>query len=550
MRRFTLLLLILTTVVSCRGPERATTEAGAAAAFPEEGGTLYRRLKSEPATLNFVKSTTLDEKYVISLTHDALIDWNDELTLVPGLAKAWEISDDLRTYRFTLDPRATWSDGEKVEPSDVLFTLRRIVDPENPSPQFAGMFEALDLDRSRVVDDQTVEIRFRNANSSTIQSFNIPMLPEHVYAANDEPEKPVGSGPYVLESREKGKTLTLKRRADYWRGSPFLDRVVFRVLEDDATAWNAMKLGEIDETVVSSDRWLSDRNLPSVTRHIDFHLYYELEYSFIAWNNRNPVLSDPQVRRAMTMSLDRKTIIETIYQGTARIITGPYTPDQRAYNPEVDAIRYDLDAAGVALDRAGLMDTDGDGWRDRDGEEVSVTLIYSSGSDISRQVGEILQDALRQVGFRLELEPLDRSAFFGRVIGGDFDGAVLAWGIDPDPDLYSTFHSAQTPPGGQNFIFYRNPAVDALIMEGRREADEDRRTEIYHRIHALLAEDQPYTWIVQEKKKHAVSKRVRDVGIGRGIGLFLWHPGPFEWWIPADQRKEVAAEPEREAATG
>lgn len=515
-------------------------------AFPEEGGTLFRRLSSEPATLNFVKSTTLDEKYVLSLLYDPLVEWNDELELVPGIAASWEISPDLRRYTFRLDPRATWSDGTRVTASDVIFTLNRIVDPERPSPQYAGLFDALDMRRSKAIDDATVEIWFRTGHAGTLTSFNIPVLPRHIYENDDEPERPVGSGPYVLTNRERGRSLTLERRDDYWRRSPYIENVVFVVLEEDATAWNALKLGEIDVTAVSSDRWVNERNLPSVARMIDFYLFYELEYSFIAWNNRHPLLSDPRVRRAMTMSLDRRAIIETMYHGTARVITGPYTPDQQAYSPEVDAIRYDLESAAALLREAGITDRDGDGWRDHGGTTASVSLLVSAGSDISRQIGEILQDALGQIGFRLELEVLDRGSFFGRVIEGDFDGAFLAWGIDPDPDVYSIFHSSQTPPVGQNFVFYTNPEVDSLLVRARSEFDPGARTAMYNRIHKLLAADQPYTWVVQEKKKFAVNKRVRNVEIGRGIGLFLWYPGTHQWWIPAEMRR--VSQPEDEEA--
>lgn len=547
MKRTLVVLSLVLMSVACRAPESidAITESGSG--FPEDGGTINLRLRSEPATLNFVNSTTLDEKYVLSLLFDPLIDWNGELQLVPAIAKSWEVSKDLKTYRFTLDPRATWSDGTKVKPSDVVFTLRRIVDESRPSPQFAGMFEDLDLARTKVIDDQTVEVRFRKGNAGTIESFNIPILPEHIYAENDEPDKPLGSGSYVLEQREPGRQIVLRRRDDYWRGAPFIEKVVFVVLEDDATAWNALKLGEIDVTSVSSDRWIAERNLPSVARQIDFYLFYELEYSFIAWNNRNPILDDPRVRRAMTMSLDRKTIIETLYHGTARVITGPYTPDQRSYDPQVDAVRYDLEKAALLLSEAGLRDVDGDGWRDLGGQTATISLIVSNGSTISRQVAEILQDALAQIEFRLEIETVDRSTFFGRVIEGDFDGAYLAWGIDPDPDIYSIFHSSQTPPLGQNFVFYRNPELDSILVRARTEFDKGARMKLYQQAHRILAADHPYTWVVQEQKKFAVNKRVKGVRVGRGIGLFLWYPAMNEWWIPLDARKEAESS-EKEAA--
>ncbi|MBW3566273.1 MAG: hypothetical protein KY459_16320 [Acidobacteria bacterium] len=537
----------LLVLLQCAEP--VTEQTAQQTTFPIEGGTLNRRLSSEIATLNFVRSTTLNEKYVISCLQDALVEWNDKLEIQPGLARKWEISPDGRAITFHLDPRATWSDGKPVTSGDLIYTLRAIVEGEIPSPQYAGLFTSLDLKRSRIIDDRTAEIRFTTPRAGLIETFNIPLLPRHIYADRDHSQpdfESVGTGPYVLEERVPGSHIRLVRRDDYWRQKPFIEEVVFRLLEDDTTAWNAMKLGDIDVMSVSSDRWTQERNNPLVQQRMDFQTFYELDYSFIAWNNRHPVLSDPRVRRAMTMSLDRATIIENLYYGTARIITGPFTPDMWAYNQNVTAVRYDLDGAAQLLASAGLSDIDQDGVLEKNGEAVSIDLIVSSGSPISQQIGQILQDALSTIGLTLNVVPLDRATFFARVIEGDFDAAFLAWGIDPDPDVYSTFHSSQIPPTGQNFVYYSNPRADRLIEEGRNELDPAKREAIYRELHAVLSEDQPYTWVVQEAKKWAVNRRIHGVRMARGIGPFLWYPGMRGWWI--SPQRQAAPAPESDAA--
>lgn len=534
-------LAVLLVFLQCAEPvtEQTTQESP----FPTAGGTLNRRLSAEIATLNFVRSTTLNEKYVISCLQDALVEWNDKLEIRPGLAREWEISPDGRMITFHLDPRATWSDGKPVTSGDLIYTLQAIVREEIPSPQYAGLFTSLDLQRTRIIDDHTAEIRFTTPRAGLIETFNIPLLPRHIYANRDHSQpdfESVGTGPYVLAERVPGSHIRLVRRDDYWRQKPLIEQVVFRLLEDDTTAWNAMKLGDIDVMSVSSDRWAQERNNPLVRQRMEFQTFYELDYSFIAWNNRHPLLSDARVRRAMTMSLDRATIIESLYHGTARIITGPFTPDMWAYNQNVTAVRYDLLGAAELLASAGLADIDQDGVLEMGGETVEIDLIVSSGSPISQQIGQILQDALSTIGFTLNVVPLDRATFFARVIEGDFDAAFLAWGIDPDPDVFSTFHSSQMPPTGQNFVYYSNPRADRLIVEGRNELDPAKREAIYRELHAVLSEDQPYTWVVQEAKKWAVNRRLRDVRMARGIGPFLWYPGMRSWWI-APQRQAAPA---------
>lgn len=528
----TILLLVFPTL-RCQPVEAPVEEQNESR--PVTGGTLYRHLSGDVATLNFVRHNTLNEKYVLSYLHDALLTWNENLRLGPGIAKRWSVEDSGRKFIFELDPRANFSDGTPVKASDVVFTLRKIVDPESESAQYAGLFSGLDLSRTRVVDDRTVEVVFSAARASQIQAFNIPVLPEHVYGEGDFSEHDfdvVGTGPYVLDRHVPGEEIRLRRRDNYWRSKPYIEEIVFRVIGDDSTAWNAMRRGEIDAMKISTDRWIDAKGSPAAKEMMDFYVFYELEYSFIAWNNRHPALSDPRVRRAMSMSLDRRSIIDSIYQGTARIVTGPFTPDQPFYNAQVEPIVYDLEGAASLLEQAGWTDSDGDGVRDRDGEPLSIELFLSAGSTFSQQTSQVLQEALRTIGVELKITPLERATFFTRIIEGDFEAALLSWGIDFDPDQYTVFHSSQFPPSGQNFVYYSNPEADKLIVEGRNELDRDKRIEIYQELHAVLAEDQPYTWIAQESKKWAVNKRIRNVEVAKGIGLFLWYPDSRVWWIP------------------
>jgi peptide/nickel transport system substrate-binding protein len=123
-----------------------------------------------------------------------------------------------------------------------------------------------------------------------------------------------------------------------------------------------------------------------------------------------------------------------------------------------------------------------------------------------------------------------------RVLGGNFQGVFLSWNLDLDPDLFSLFHSSQQSPEGQNFVFYRNPEADRLIEQARVEPDEKKRNEIFHRLHAILAEDQPYTWTFQVSEKWGVNRRIHDVRAVDGLGLFWWYPGSLQWWIPVGQQ--------------
>lgn len=523
--------LLLLAVVACKRAEQPAAPATRAAApeVPHDGGTLLRRLENDVATFNYLLQTTDYERNVLSYLYDPLIDLDRDLKPIPGTAASWSVSPDGRTYTLKLDPRATFSDGKPVRASDVVFTIRRVMSEE--SMQFSGFFAGIQLDKLRAVDERTVEVTFDEPYVARWFAFNIGVLPEHVYGTGDFKtafnDKVVGNGPYVLAGRQPGQSITLERRADYWREKPHIQRIVFKVIGDPGVAWNAMKRGDIDEMRVPTDLWAREKN----ARNIDFHDVWLLQYNCIAWNVRDPILADRSVRHALARAFDTKTIIATLYHGQARAVSGPFTPDQWAYDPKVQPVAFDLAGADALLSQAGWRDTNGDGIRDRAGKKLSIALLVPAGNKIGVDQGQIFQDSLKKIGVELTVQQLEGATFFQHVMRGNYQAAFFAWSLDPEPDLYALFHSSQAPPAGMNVIGYSNPEVDKAIEAARRESDPARRPAAWQRAHALLAADQPYLWTLQLAQKWAVNERVKGEETSKGFGFFLWQPGARAWWV-------------------
>jgi peptide/nickel transport system substrate-binding protein len=505
---------------------------------PKEGGTLIRRLQSDVSTLNPLLANTRYEHFVAFYLFTPLLQLDANLlpTTAGSLSDKYEVSADGRTFTFHLNPKATFSDGTPVRASDVLFTMRKIVDPASEAANVAGKFELFDPATSSIVDEHTVIIAFKEALASLVSDFTfVRVIPEHVYGKGDFKTAfnttAVGSGPYKLGRRVIGKEILLERRADYWGTLPHIQDVLFKVVLDDNTAWNAIKRGDLDESIITSDVWLMESRRPELQKLIDFRRFYTLGYNFVAWNTRDPVLSDKRVRRALAMCVDLQSVINNVYHGTARAMTGPFSPDQWAYNPEVPAIQYDAEAARRTLESIGWRDTDGDGILDKNHTPLRVEFFIFTGSSTAKTFAQLFQSELKKVGVDLKITSLDPGAFFEKVLNGNFQSAYLSWDLDPDPDPFPMYHSSQFPPKGQNFVFYASPEADALIEQGRREIDRAKRIPIYRRLHAVLADDQPYTWTIQVSTKWAINKRVRNVKESKGWGLYLWYPGELDWWI-------------------
>ncbi len=544
MKRFAAALLLIWACSNERPlPPVSTTEDETK---PQEGGTVVRRLQGDVITLNPVLAASQNDRYVDYYLFTPMVHFDQNLQVIPGLADKWEISTDGKQYTFHLNPNATFSDGTPVRASDVLFTLKKIVDPQTEAPQIAGGFEQLDLKATHVVDDHTIVITFKEAFAPQLTHFNdLLVLPEHVYSRGDFKvgftSRVVGTGPYRLVRRVPGKEILLERRPEYWGARPSLQRVLFKVIADDTTAWNAMKRGEIDETIIPTDTWVAESRRPELQKFIDFRRFYTLNYNYIPWNTRHPILSDKRVRRALAMCIDLKSIIENLYHGTARAMNGPFTPDQWAYNPNVPVIEYNPQEALRLLHSIGWLDTDSDGVLDKNHKPLKLEMLVIGGNAASNPFAQLFQAELKKIGVELDITPLDSSAFIQRVLAGNYECAYLNWNLDPDPDPFPIFHSSQFPPRGQNFVFYSNPEADRLMEAGRREIDQSKRIPIYRQLHAILADDQPYTWTLEVSSKWAVNTRIRNVKESKGWGLFQWYPGELDWWIPRNQRTHDAA---------
>jgi peptide/nickel transport system substrate-binding protein len=529
-------VLLAAALAACRGetpapPPPAPKTAKAPDDTPRVGGRLVRRLESDVTTLNPLLQSTEDDRQVLQYLFDPMVDFNQDLEPIPGTIAKWDILDGGKTYVLHIDPRATFSDGTPVTAEDVLFTLETILGSD--AIQFAAWFESLDLTQTRADDDRTVRVAFREARVPQLMAFNIPVIPKHVYSKGkfSQVRAVVGNGPYVLDRRESGKSIFLKRNEHYWREKPYIDTVVFRVIADDTVAWNALRRGDVHVARLNNDAWFRIKDDPAVKERIEFYDRYDLMFNCIPWNLKDPLFQDVRVRRALAMAYDRNTIIDRLYHGNARPVSGPFVPDSWAYNQNVTPIEFNLEAAAALLASAGWVDSNKDGVLDRDGKPFAFEFLVPSGSATSASQSQIYQDVLKGIGVQMTIRTADAAAFYERLIKGDYQAAFMAWTVDPDPDPFSLFHSTQLPPAGLNIVRYASAEADRLLERGRVEFDRGRRADIYHQFHELMAADQPYLFMMQVGMKWGVDKRIQNVHTAKGVGLFLWRPGPFGWWI-------------------
>ncbi|MEA2327987.1 MAG: peptide/nickel transport system substrate-binding protein, partial [Thermoanaerobaculia bacterium] len=386
---------------------------------PVDGGTVIRRLEGDVKTLNPVLIDSKYDHYVSSYLFTPLLQLDANLlpTTAGSLTDKYEVSADGKEYTFHLNPKATFSDGSPVRATDVVFTLAKIVDPKSESAQFASSFELWDPAKTHADDaHNSVVIAFKDVLAPQLTSFTmVRPIPQHVYSQGDFKTAyamtAVGSGPFKLVRRVPGKEILIERRTDFWGVKPHFQNVLFKVITDDNTAWQAVKRGDIDETIIGSDVWMAESRRPELQKILDFRRFYTLAYNFIGWNQRDPIQADKRVRHALASCVDLQSIITNLYHGTARAMNGPFTPDQWSYNPEVPVIQYDPAEGKRVLNSLGWLDTDGDGILDKDKKPFTLDMIIVGGNGPSGPFAQLFQSELKNIGVELKITTLDASAF-------------------------------------------------------------------------------------------------------------------------------------------
>ncbi|HKA37851.1 MAG TPA: ABC transporter substrate-binding protein [Thermoanaerobaculia bacterium] len=507
---------------------------------PVDGGVLRRRLVGEPGTLNAVLQTTLPEQQVLQYVSRNLLDFDSRLRLVPGLAESFEVSPDGKEVRLKIRGGAVWEDGTPVTARDAVFTVRKIVDPAVPSTLFKSVFEG--LESIEADGERSFVARFREPYAFHAMAFVMPVLPEKRFAGKDfvkakENRAPLANGPYRLVSWKAQDSIVLERNPRYFGPPGHFERVVLRILPESSVAFQALLSGDLDETLIEEslrERAARDPAFAECCRVVEF---YNLDYNYIAVNNRAPFFSDARVRRALTMLLDRAGIVRSIFRNSARIISGPWAPDSPAYDPAVSPLPFDPAGAAKLLAEAGWRDTNGNGTLDRYGKEFEFELLVSAGSNVGRQIDETLAAELAKAGVKASVRPLEWASFVERIDAGNFEAASLAWSAsDPNPDPYPYWHSSQFPPKGLNSGYYSNPEADRLMDEARREMRESERLRLFHRLHAIFRDDAPAVFVTNASAKYAFRKDVAGI-VTSPIGFTGIWPGPTGWWKRAGDSK-------------
>lgn len=464
---------------------------------------------------------------------------SNEAGFVPRLARKWERRDSL-TLVFELDPRARWHDGRPVTPADVVLGLDRARDPKL-SPQVATVLRR--IQGVTAEGDRRVVVRFTQAYSEQLYdaTYHAPPLPAHLIggipaeslATAPISAAPVGNGPFRWVRRVAGQSVELVANERFFLGRPKVRRVILRLAGDAEARINLLLSGEVDaiDNIYALPNAARAERLPAY----NYYPIPGLVLSYVNINQRDPadtsrphpILTDPAVRQALVLGLDRSRIARSVYGAFAAT---PSAPVSALLGRSVDAPPpppYDTAAARRLLAGSGWRDADGDGTLEKDGRPLALSLMLPGVVASRRTIAAEMQEAYRRLGIQVNLDAIEAGLYLERRRAGRFDLEIYGVGQDPSPaGLVQSWTCAGI--GGSNVSHYCNPAVDSLMtlaIGARRDAGARWRTAVKR-----LADDYPAIFVAALVSSAAVHRRFENVvlppeSIWSGIWQWRVRPG-------------------------
>jgi peptide/nickel transport system substrate-binding protein len=483
-------------------------------------------------------STSEISAQVDAMLFEKLAEINDSMNVIgdagarPSLADSWTWAPDSLSIAFHLDPKAHWSDGVPVRAPDVLYSFR-----VNKSKVVGSSLIPLlaDVDSVTARDSLTPVVWFRAR--SLEQFFNsatqVRVLPAHLMqntpdsALQSTPygRNPVGSGPYKFVRWVSGSTIELVADSTFHRGRPKIDRLIWSVTTNPDAAILRLISGEAN----FADK-LRKQDIDQIAKHPELKVvgYPSMLAYYVLFNERgrkgkgpHPIFADREVRRALSMAVDRRGAVTTVYDAKTPLLLGPYTSNLATYDPKIVQLPFAPDSAAKILERRGWI-MGKDSVRHKGAVPLQFSLLVPGSSSQRQQMAVMLQDMFKRVGARMSIEHVDFPTLNARQPAHDYDAAFDGMSLDPTPSgirqEWST--AAAKAEGISNTGQYMNPEFDATIDSAVAAMDRKAAIALYRRAYAIIANDAPAIWLYEAPALAGMNVNV--------------HPAPMRgdmWWV-------------------
>ncbi|MCK9224586.1 MAG: peptide-binding protein [Candidatus Muirbacterium halophilum] len=490
-------------------------------------------------TINYYKGIDCEENKILEVIYNNDVD-NSEKEKWLKLNPCVVFVDSRYDIVFYIKDNIKWSDGVDFTSADVLFTYQKIVDPDVGSPRRSdyNMIKSVEI-----IDRYKVKVQYFKPFAPALESWMMDIVPKHILENEDVTtskfnRKPVGTGSYVLSQWSADEYIILESNKKFFEGRPYLDKVMIKIIPDKSQQFLDLKNGLLDYMPMTPDQYKKQINTEEFNERFKvYQLPSSNYYSYVAYNCNKPPFDNVEIRNALGIAIDVNSIIDNVFYGMAKRVTGPFPIVSWAYNNDLMPLEFSIKKAKDILAKNGWIDSDGDGILDKEGKKLIVELMTNNGNKTREYMVNIISDYWKQIGVECRTKLEEWGNFLHLQDIGDYDSVLLGWSLGMDPDIYNIWHSDNIPnekhPTSFNFMRYKNEKVDKLLEQARFTFDQEDRKQKYWEVHKLIADDQPYTFLVSEDSLTVLEKRFKGIKI-EGNSLFY----NFEkWFVPENSIK-------------
>ncbi|CAB3760860.1 ABC transporter substrate-binding protein [Paraburkholderia humisilvae] len=520
--------LRLTTLSAVAAASMAGTQLANAADIPNK--TLVFCSEGSPAGFDPAQYTTgVDFTANTFTVYNRLVEFERGGTKVePGLAEKWDVSPDGKTVTFHLrhgvkfQTTAYFKPTREFNADDVVFTFERMLDPNQPFhkaypvqfPYFTDMGLDKLITKVEKVDPYTVKFTLAEANAPFIQ--NIAMEYASILSAEyadqllkdgkaaDINQKPVGTGPFIFRSYTKDATIRFDGNPDYWKPNTVkLSKLIFSITPDPGVRVQKLKR---DECQVMSYPRPADIAPLKADNNIQMPSQAGFNLGYLAYNVTHKPLDKVEVRQALDMAINKKAIVDSVYQGAGQLATNPMPPTQWSFYQGLKAASYDPDKAKALLAKAGLAN----------GFEITLWAmpVQRPYNPNGKLMAEMIQADWAKIGVKANIVTYEWGEYIKRAHAGEDDSMLIGWtGDNGDPDNWLGTLLGCEAVNGNNFSKWCYKPFDELVQKGRTTMGQDARTKIYVQAQQIFAEQLPFSPIAHSTVYLPMSKKVVDMRI-------------------------------------
>ncbi len=494
---------------------------------PASGGVYHEALVGSLGRLNPLLDAYNQVDYDVNrLIYSGLVRYNDRGLPLGDLADSWGISQDGKTYNFSIRSKAVWHDGTPVTSEDIIFTVSLFKDEQAPIPQdYKSFWNDVEV---QALDEKTLQFRLPEPFSPFLDYLTFGVLPEHILGdftaleLVDAPFNlaPVGSGPYKFEAFEvtDGHITAVELSAfeDYYGEIPFINRIIFHYYPDRTSAFDAYERGDVlgisqltDDILIKA---LKTENLNVFTSRLP-----RLNLIYLNMDNpESPFFQEEEVRKALIMGINRRWIIDRILEGQAILAKGPIFPETWAYYEGMQEAPFDQEAAISMLKEAGyIIPADGGNVRVKDGIPLSFEMIYPD-NELNTEIAQFIQQNWAAIGVETAITPISYEELLENYLEPrTYQAALVEINLarSPDPDPYPFWHQTQAT-GGQNYSQWDDRQASEYLEQARIMDDLKERTKRYRNFQVRYADAQPALELFFPVFSYGVDKQVFGVSMG------------------------------------